>query len=379
MIFYKKTILRKLIFIFFLLTLIVSVFSLYLFFFGNKEVPYYVLLVCAVFYSFLFVAIYYRDIVLPLKSLVNEMQALLTGSQFKAIYTDRIDEIGIIAYFFNQVIKSLSKVSFDIKDRQRILEELSVASQIQRDILPLKNPSVKGLSIVAKNRPASEIGGDSFNIITVKDKAFIYVGDVTGHGIASALIMTMVNSLIAVFAETFANAFDIVRYTNKHIKKHVKKAMYMTMVLLSWDISLKKLTFVGAGHEHVLVFRRAIGKCEAIVSGGVALGMVPDNSALIKEKEIFLDDGDFVILYSDGITEARNINEELYGLDRLIKAVETYANEFSAEGLNYKIAMDVSTFMKGHVQLDDMTLIVIQKISDTISVDSNISTPTTWV
>ncbi len=379
MIFYKKTILRKLIFIFFLLTLIVAVFSLYLFFFGNKEVPYYVLLVCAVFYSVLFIVFYYRDVVLPLKALVNEMQALLTGSQFKAIYTDRIDEIGIIAYFFNQVIKSLSKVSFDIKDRQRILEELAVASQLQRDILPLKNPQVNGLSIVAKNRPASEIGGDSFNIISVKDKVFIYVGDVTGHGIASALIMTMVNSLISVFAEIYANAFDIVRYTNKHIKKHVKKAMYMTMVLLSWDISLKKLTFVGAGHEHVLVFRRAIGKCEAIVSGGVALGMVPDNSSLIKEKEIFLDDGDFVILYSDGITEARNINEELYGLERLIKAVEIYANEFSAEGLNYKIAMDVSTFMKGHVQLDDMTLIVIQKISDTISVDSNVSTPTNWV
>ncbi|MDX9970986.1 MAG: SpoIIE family protein phosphatase [Candidatus Gracilibacteria bacterium] len=378
MIFYKKTILRKLIFILFILALILVAFSMYLFFFGSKEVPYFVLLICAIFYSILFVLIYYRDIVLPLRALVTEMQALLTGSQFKAIYTDRIDEIGIIAYFFNQVIKSLSKVSFDIKDRQRILEELSVASQIQRDILPLKNPSVKGLSIVAKNRPASEIGGDSFNIITVKDKAFIYVGDVTGHGIASALIMTMVSSLISVFAETYANAFDIVRYTNKYIKKYVKKAMYMTMVLLAWDINLKKLTFVGAGHEHILVYRKAIGKCEAIVSSGVALGMVPDNSALIKEKEIYLDDGDFVVLYSDGITEARNINEELYGLERLVRAVENYATEFSAEGLNYKIAMDVSTFMKGHVQLDDMTLIVIQKISDTISFDST-DTPTNWV
>lgn len=367
MIFFSKTLFRKFLFFSFLLFLLVFSFALYFFFFGDKHVPYYVLLICAFFYTTLFLLIYYKEVVRPIKSVVTEMQALLTGAPFKSIYTDRIDEIGIISYFFNQVIKSLGKVSFDIKDRQRILDELTIASQIQRDILPLKNPSVKGLTIVAKNRPASEIGGDSFNIISVKNKVFIYVGDVTGHGIASALIMTMVNSLISVFAEMYANAFDIVKYTNKHIKKHVKKAMYMTMVLLSWDEDTQKLKFVGAGHEHILVFRQSIGKCESHVSGGVALGMVPDNSALIKEKEIILDENDFVILYSDGITEARNINEELYGLDRLINTINNYAPEFNAEGLNYKIAMDVSTFMKGRSQLDDMTLIVIQKKSDTIS------------
>jgi len=105
--------------------------------------------------------------------------------------------------------------------------------------------------------------------------------------------------------------------------------------------------------------------------------MVPDNSKLIVEKEIILDDGDFVILYSDGITEARNISEELYGLDRLIATVNNFAPDFNAEGLNYKIALDVSAFMKGHSQDDDMTLIVIQKLSDTINI-ANIDTPTKW-
>lgn len=377
MIFFKKSLFRKLILSLSLLFLLVLIFSIYSYFYANQSVPYYYLLITAVCYSGLFVIIYFKDIVLPLKSVVVEMQALLTGNEFKAIYSNRIDEIGIIAYFFNQVIKSLGKVSFDIKDRERMLEELNIAAEIQRDILPLKNPIIKGLSVVAKNRPASEVGGDSFNILPVSQKVFIYIGDVTGHGVAAGLIMTMVNSLISVFADTFGNAFDIVKNTNKYIKIHIKKAMYMTMVLLCWDIEKQKLSFVGAGHEHILVFRQAIGKCEAIVSGGIALGMVPDNSFLIKEKEIILDDGDFVILYTDGITEARNINEELYGLERLISTVNTYAVDFNAEGLNYKIAMDVSTFMKGHSQLDDMTLIVIQKISDTIDVVKT-DTPTNW-
>ncbi len=377
MLFFKKNLFRKLVSIFFLVFVLISLYSTYSYFYLEQSVPYFVLLITGILYSTLFLVIYYKEVVKPLKAIVVEMQALLTGNEFKSIYSTRIDEIGVIAYFFNQVIKSLGKVSFDIKDRKRMLEELNVASEIQRDILPLKNPSVKGLSIVAKNRSASEVGGDSFNIITTKDKVFIYVGDVTGHGVAAGLIMTMVNSLITVFAELSESAYEIIKNTNKHIKRHIKKAMFMTVVLLSWDIEKQKLTYVGAGHEYILVYRQSIGKCEALKSGGIALGMVPDNSKLIVEKEIILDDGDFVILYSDGITEARNISEELYGLDRLIATVNNFAPDFNAEGLNYKIALDVSAFMKGHSQDDDMTLIVIQKLSDTINI-ANIDTPTKW-
>jgi hypothetical protein len=366
--FFRKSLIVKLLSVFFLIFFLILIFSLYSHFYGDKVVPYYALIFTAVLYSVLFLGFYYRDVIKPLKDVVVEMQALLSGSEFKSIYTTRIDEIGVIAFFFNQVIKSLGKVSFDIKDRQRMLDELNIAAEIQRDILPMETPVIKGLSVVAKNRAASEVGGDSFNIINSKDKVYIYIGDVTGHGVAAGLIMTMVNSLISVFAEFSESAYEILKNTNKHIKKHIKKAMYMTVVLLCWDIEKQKMTYVGAGHEYILVYRKAIGTIESIVSGGIALGMVPDNSMIIKEKEIFLNDGDFVILYSDGITEARNIDDELYGLDRLISSVKTYAPEFNAEGLNYKIAMDVSAFMKGRAQLDDMTLIVIQKISDTLEI-----------
>ena len=69
------------------------------------------------------------------------------------------------------------------------------------------------------------------------------------------------------------------------IKKHVKKAMFMTLVLLCWDHKTKKLTYVGAGHEHILVYRAESGECEAIMSGGVAIGMVPDNSKIVSENQ----------------------------------------------------------------------------------------------
>lgn len=313
----------------------------------------FLLLIFALFSYFVFVK--------PLDVILEQMEALVAGKPYKKIYTNRIDEIGVLAHFFNQVTKGFSEVSSDIKDRERMIDELAIASSLQRDILPLSSPKILGLQVIAKNKPASEVGGDIFNFITSKDKTYIFIGDVTGHGVAAALIMTMATSLISVFADSCSSAYEILVSVNRYIKRHIKRAMYMTMVMLSWDAKAQKLTYVGAGHEHILVYHADTGVCDAILSGGIALGMVPDNSKLIKEQEINWSDGDFVVVYSDGITEARNTAGELYGLERLKNALIEFAPQYSAEGVNYHIAQDVSTFAKGHVQDDDMSLIVIKR------------------
>ncbi len=357
----KKSLIRKLAFVMVLFAVPVALMAWYFDYFGQSMVSLEFFVATLSLYVLLFIVFLWHQIIRPLSSMVSEMQSLLTGNEYKNIYSTRIDELGVIAYFFNRVVHSLGKVSFDIMDRKRMLGELNVAAQLQRDILPLENPKIPGIQVVAKNRPASEVGGDSFNIITVKDRTIVYVGDVTGHGVAAGLIMTMVNSLVTVFADLSDSAFEIMVNVNKYIKRHVKKAMFMTMVMLCWDHKTQKLTYVGAGHEYILVYRMATGECESILSGGVALGMVPDNSKLIKELEIELDDGDFVILYTDGITEARNNAGELYELERLKTAIRTYAPQYSADGVNYNIAKDVSVFMQEHRQEDDMTLIVLKR------------------
>ncbi|MBI4975227.1 SpoIIE family protein phosphatase [Candidatus Peregrinibacteria bacterium] len=362
--FIQKSIIRKLLLYFTSLLLLLAGVAVYFYYSGNVVIlPLKVVLIILGIFLFIALFIYYFEIFKPLKSILFQMQALLTGKPYQRIYTDRIDEIGVLAYFFNQVTKGFKEVSSDLKDRERMIDELTIAAELQRGILMKENPIVQGLQIVAKNKPATEVGGDSFSIITVKDKTYIYVGDVTGHGVSAGLIMTMVNSLINVFADVYDSAFDIVVNVNKYIKRHVKKAMFMTMVMLAFDHKTQKMTYVGAGHEHIIVYRAASGECEAILSGGIALGMVPDNSKAIKEKEIYLDDGDFVVLYTDGLTEARNTEGEMYSLDRLKASVKEYAAQYSAEGVNYHVAQDVSGFMSKDKQEDDMTLIVIKRDS----------------
>ncbi|MBU0667902.1 PP2C family protein-serine/threonine phosphatase [Patescibacteria group bacterium] len=318
------------------------------------------------FFVICFIAVFYFEVGRPLKIILIQMKALLTGKRYKRIYTNRMDEIGIIAHFFNEVTKSFEKVSMDIKEGKRMLSELEIASQIQKDILPPECPKVPGLTIVAKNRPAVELGGDSFDFITKGDNTFIYVGDVTGHGVPAAIVMTMVNTLIHTFVDVYDNSYDVLVNTNKQLKTRIKSTMFMTLLMLRWNSLSKKMTYVGAGHEHLLIYRAKAGKCEMRQSGGIALGMVPDNSKLIKEMDIDLDEGDVVVLYTDGVTEGRNMAGELYGIDRLKESVEQFANEYGPEGIVNHVAQNYSNFVENHIQDDDVTLIAVQIMGENL-------------
>jgi len=313
-------------------------------------------------FLFYFMLVYLYEIVRPLKLILGEMKGLLTGKKYHRIYTKRTDEIGVIAHFFNEVTKSFEKVSTDIKEGKRMLGELEIASSIQKAILPPSNPQVPGLDIDAKTRPAVELGGDNFDFITVGDNTFIYVGDVTGHGVPAAIIMTMVNTLVHTLAENYKSPYDIVVNTNRQIKTRIKSTMFMTMLMLRWDHVQEKMSYVGAGHEHLVIYRAGKGKCEVKPTGGIALGMVPDNSKLVKEVDLPLDKDDVVILYSDGLTEGRNMVGEMYSLDRLVKAVELYAPQYSSDGIVHHVALDYSRFVENHMQDDDVTLIAMKYV-----------------
>jgi hypothetical protein len=363
--FIRKSITRRLFIHLFLAGLVIGSVVVYLYRYQAELVPLDMLLSVSIGLFFLYVLIAcYVDIVRPLRAVLGEIQAVLTGGIFKKIYTTRIDEVGVLAYFFNKVTEGFGQVSFDIKDRQRMLNELNLAAQLQRDILPSQTPHVPGLQISARTKPATEIGGDIFNFITLQDKTYIYIGDATGHGTVAGIVMTIVNALVTVFSDVNDNAYEVLVNVNKYLKKWLKRSVYMTFVMLCWDHKEQKMTYCGAGHEHIIVYHTGTGECEAILSGGIALGMIPDNSKVIKEQELKVSDHDYIVLYSDGITEAKAANGELYGLNRLIESVVEYAPQYSSDGVNYHIAKDVSAFMSGVEQKDDMTLIVMRKDKD---------------
>jgi len=362
--FFRKSIAVRWFGYFFIMGAIIALGALTLYSTGTETIPVTVFVAALAVFLLVFVCIYLWDIGRPLKVILGQMKALLTGRKYTRIYTKRLDEIGIIAHFFNEVTKSFEKASSDIREGKRMMNELEVAAQIQKDIMPQGNPKIPGLDVVAKTRSAAELGGDNFDFITKGDHTYIYIGDVTGHGVPAAIVMTMVHTIIHALVDFCSSAYEIVVRTNALLKKSIKSTMFMTMLFYHWDHVAKKMSYVGAGHEHVLVYRAGTGRCEVKPTGGIALGMVPDNSKLVKEVELPLEIDDVIILYTDGITEGRNMAGEMYTLDRLVKAVEQFAPEYSAEGIVNHVAIDYSKFVENHVQDDDVSLIAMKYVGE---------------
>lgn len=225
------------------------------------------------------------------------------------------------------------------------------------------HPEIPSFEIIYDTKSATEVGGDSYDIINQGDNSYIYIGDVTGHGVASGFVMMMVNALISGFSKMIENSADILVRTNEILKPRVKSNMLMTLLMVRWNEKEKKLYMTGAGHEYLLIYRQQQNKVFAIKSGGIALGMTRDISKILKEIEIAFEPGDCLVMYTDGITESRNGNKEsdlMFGIERLIKLVAD-APVKTATGIFKHITIELSRFMGySYRQFDDITLIVIR-------------------
>ncbi len=305
--------------------------------------------------------IYWWEVDRPLRKIIHEMKALLTGKPYRRVMTTKENEIGILAHFFNEITRNLENISGDVKTHARLRKEIDSAQDIQRMLIPKLAPEIPGLDVVAKTRPASEIGGDTFDFYNKGDRHILYIGDSTGHGLPAGIVMVMVDALLETFIDIKESLTDIMISLNKYLKPHLKPSMFMTMILMEWNPKTSLLTWVGGGHEYLVHMKTKQGQIESIQAGGIAVGMLADNSKLVKEKNITLEEGDFVVLYSDGITEAKNRQGEDYGLKRLCDLIQSQASmDLTPDQLFQKIAIEVGRFMGGSVQLDDMTLIVLK-------------------
>ncbi len=134
---------------------------------------------------------------------------------------------------------------------------------------------------------ASEVGGDSLDVVVGQNgNYYLYVGDVTGHGVASGFVMMMVNALISAFASKSISGAEILASTNAILKPRIKQNMMMTAVMLRWDSINKKMYYTGAGHEFILIYKAKEKQIYKVKSGGMAIGMMKNISKTLKEQQI---------------------------------------------------------------------------------------------
>jgi len=301
----------------------------------------------------------------PIRILRTEIAHFLAGVQSpkKLDTKSQNPDISYIGNFFHRSLEILRNFKEEFQSGRVLRSEVELASDIQKHVLKKTHPEIPSFEIIYDTKSATEVGGDTCDIINQGDNSYVYIGDVTGHGVASGFVMIMVNALISGFSKMIENSADILVKTNEILKPRVKSNMLMTLLMVRWNEKQKKLYMTWAGHEYLLIYRQQQNKVFAIKSGGIALGMTRDISKILKEIEIEFEPGDCLVMYTDGITESRNGNKEsdlMFGIERLIKLVAD-APVKTATGIFKHITIELSRFMGySYRQFDDITLIVIR-------------------
>ncbi|MDD5067748.1 MAG: SpoIIE family protein phosphatase, partial [bacterium] len=251
----------------------------------------------------------------------------------------------------------------DIVEKERIAEELRLGREIQLSLLPHNPPQLAHLVIQGLMQPAKEIGGDYYDFIPQQDRndCGIVIGDVSGKGLAAGLMMAMVKTAIYIFSHTESSPKKNLIHINEILDKHLGGEKFMTMLYLVWQAASSTLTYSSAGHEHILLYRKASDKVEAIPSGGLILGVKPDIEDFLEERRIHMETGDKILLYTDGVTEALNPGKDRYGLNRLTETFLRHAAR-PASKLLASVKEEVYSFMGTHPQADDITLVVMEAV-----------------
>ncbi len=243
-------------------------------------------------------------------------------------------------------------------EKEEAEKELRIAVRIQTMILP-RTPVAPGLEISATMAPALSVGGDYYDVLPVEDGCWIGIGDVAGHGLVSGLIMLMMQSVVAGLIRQSANISpaEVVRSLNAVLFENVRSRLGQTEHATFSVVRYRPDgTMVIAGaHEDILVYRSKTGRCEIVPTPGTWLGMIANIDAETPETECHLDDGDVLLLYSDGLIEARDFHGKLYGQARLVEAFEKSAH-LPVDVIRDQLIEGVRGWMSR--QDDDITLLV---------------------
>lgn len=297
----------------------------------------------------------------PLRVLKENVLLIAKGDFKRRVKVHSKDEVGVLAQSVNQMAADLEASVEARLYSARLSKELEIAAQIQKQIIPAVLPKIKGLDLAAGLIPADEIGGDGYDFIPVgKDKTLFYLGDVTGHGVPSGLVSAVANALIFSSAETW-NLKKIMIDVNRSLKAKTMPNMFMTILMCGWDGAKEQLHYVCAGHDPLVYYQAKTEKVSVLPAGGIALGMVPDVTNLLKEEVLALKKGDVCVLYSDGIPEAWRNEKEMYGMVRL-KQIVASVGHLPAEAIKNAILADVTEFRHHYKQADDMTLVVVKRV-----------------
>jgi len=309
------------------------------------------------------------------KSITGSIHELFEGTEQvrRGDFTHKIevkadDQLGELAGSFNSMTASIEDLLLQAAEKKRLEEELRIAHEIQMSLLPQGPLRMPGLSVAALCVPAREVGGDYYDFFPLDEHRLgVLIADVSGKGTSAALYMAELKGLMLSLSRNHSSPRALLIAANRIIAPHLDARSFITVTYAVVDLRARTMTYARAGHTPLIYLPArpgdGSGKAQILAPSGMVLGLKLDRGEmferLLEEATIPLTSGDLFVFFTDGITEAMTRLDDFFGEQRLGQLIEDHA-ELPAETLRERVFREVTAFVDGAPQHDDMTLILLR-------------------
>ncbi len=250
-------------------------------------------------------------------------------------------------------------------ERERMTREFEISRNIQIKLIPQKFPEIPGYDICSFCNPAKEVGGDYYDFsIPGKDKIGFIIGDVSGKGLPASIYMTLCKGVFQSYSDGNPSPKEVLTKMNNSIHKMIEKGVFVTMYYAVLNYEKDELLFCRAGHNPMFFFNSTANHFVKFKPSGLAIGLSSQERfySFLDEEKIKMNSGDYLMLFTDGLTEAKNSLGEFYGEERL-ENIFLKNSGVDAQSLIEAVKNDVKLFVQESEQYDDITIIVIKKLT----------------
>ena len=277
------------------------------------------------------------------------------------------DQLGELSESFNQMTASIEDLLRQAAEKKRLEEELRIAHEIQMSLLPQGPLKMPGLSVTALCVPAREVGGDYYDFLPLDDhRVGVLIADVSGKGTSAALYMAELKGLVLSLSLIYFSPRELLIAANRIIAKHLDARSFITMTYAVIDLGARTMTYARAGHCP-LIYAPASPSgprlARVLAPDGLVLGLKLDEGQMferiLEEETIPLREGDLVLFFTDGITEAMDPGDDCFGEARLGRLIEQYG-DLPPDALRERVLGEIASFVNGAPQHDDMTMILLK-------------------
>jgi serine phosphatase RsbU (regulator of sigma subunit) len=306
------------------------------------------------------------NITRPLDLLISDMKIVARGRLDHETKARSDDEIGMLANEFNRMTGNLKIAQAALVEQEKAEYELSIAREVQRQLLPAEAPTVMGFDCAAFYQGAKAVSGDYFDFIPLGNGLWGFIiADVSGKGIPGSMVMAVTRTIVRLVANKYQHrAADTLKETNRLIAKQIKRGMFVTAFYAILDERTGNLTYASAGHNPMVIYRASTKAYELGTGKGIALGFNegPVFDKTIQETKTVLNPGDMMVIFTDGFPEAMNAENEEFGEERFYQSIARFG-QFDARTCIAKLVEEIGAHRGEAEQSDDLTIIAVRNVA----------------